>query len=160
MGVDFKMLAGRLFDEKEPSIRSALALALGEYPYDVRVNEIGTLVADRLIADTASPDSGLHSAVAWLCTTGPPRMRGAGRIARGKAPEPKQSWFVNKEGQTFAILRDPGVFLMGSPEEETRWAGGNEQQHHRRIPRSFAIGTREVTVAEFLKFLAIRPRRT
>jgi len=154
-GVDFKVLAGHLFDEKEPSIRAALVLALGEYPY-VLLDNINSLVADRLIAEYADDsDPGLHSAIAWLLPRlGRLECQALDESLAGKTPDPKQSWFVNKEGQTFAILKDPGVFVMGSPDEEKLLGKtSKEQQHHRRIPRSFAISTREVTVAEFTKFL-------
>jgi formylglycine-generating enzyme required for sulfatase activity len=156
LGVDYKLLAGRLFAEKDPSIRAAIVLGLGEYPYNSRVTEINALVADRLLAEYArDPDPGLHSAIAWVLT-------GMGRLEQqeideqlaGKAPGPNQLWFVNKQGQTFVILKNPGVFLMGSPDEETSMGKtSKEQQHHRRIPRSFAISTREVTVAEYFRFL-------
>ena len=156
LGFDFKILAARLFDETDPSIRTALVLSLGEFPYDLRVDEINRLLAERLLKEYArDPDAGFHSAVAWL-------LRNLGSLdgeavddsLAGKTPDPKQSWLVNKEGQTFVILKDPGVFVMGSPADEP-WLGKRtkEQQHHRRIPRSFAISTREVTVAEFTKFL-------
>jgi formylglycine-generating enzyme required for sulfatase activity len=64
-----------------------------------------------------------------------------------------QNWFVNGEGQTYVVVRRPGEFVMGSPDTEPDRVGVNEPAHQKRIPRSFAISTREVTNAEFLRFL-------
>ncbi len=71
----------------------------------------------------------------------------APRVAVGK------DWFVNGEGQTFAVVRGPVEFAMGSPlSEPNRSAGGDEHRHPKRVPRAFAIATREVTVEQFLRF--------
>jgi formylglycine-generating enzyme required for sulfatase activity len=45
------------------------------------------------------------------------------------------------------------VFQMGSPESEPKRNKLNEATYLCRIPRSFALGTKEVTVAEFRRFL-------
>ncbi len=70
----------------------------------------------------------------------------AARVAVGK------DWFVNGEGQTYAVVRGPVEFTLGSPESEPGRIAVNEPAHQKRIGRSFAIGTKEVTVAEFLRF--------
>lgn len=66
------------------------------------------------------------------------------------------------EGVALAVIRGPVEFQMGSPETE---AGRNpapdspdETQHTARIPRSFAIATHEVTVAQFRRFLDAHPQ--
>ena len=124
LGVDFKLLAGRLFEEKEPSIRAAIVLALGEYPYELG-SVTSTVLSPRSFGEYArDPDPGFHSAVAWLlpnllCFDG----QAVDESLAGKTPDPQKSWFVNKEDQSFVILKDPGVFLMGSPEEENEFGG-------------------------------------
>ena len=75
----------------------------------------------------------------------------APRVAVGK------DWFVNGEGQTYAVVRGPVEFTLGSPESEPGRVAVNEPAHRKRIGRSFAIGTKEVTVAEFLRF---RPKHS
>jgi formylglycine-generating enzyme required for sulfatase activity len=45
---------------------------------------------------------------------------------------------------------------MGSPTDETG-RGSEEVLHHRRIPRSFALATKEVTVRQFREFLKANP---
>ncbi len=156
LGVDFKLLASHLFEEQEPSIRAAIVLALGEFPYELRTGEMNrTLTAKLLDAYAHDPEPGFHSALAWLL----PNLLCFDGVAvdeslAGKPPGPRQAWYVNKQGQTFVIVKNPGVFVMGSPDEENELGRNpNERQHHRRIPRSFAIGTREVTVADYLRFL-------
>jgi formylglycine-generating enzyme required for sulfatase activity len=59
------------------------------------------------------------------------------------------------------VIRGPVEFRMGSPESEV---GRNpapdspdEAQHTARIPRSYAISTHEVTVAQFRHFLDAHP---
>src|SRR5262249_33992463 len=65
-------------------------------------------------------------------------------------------WFVNAEGQTFSVVPGPVEFLMGSPRTDAEREGGGagrlETLHKRRIGRTFAIATREVTLAQFLRF--------
>jgi formylglycine-generating enzyme required for sulfatase activity len=56
---------------------------------------------------------------------------------------------VNGRGQTFAAIPGPVEFTMGSPESEPgRQEGRYEDQHRRHIGRHFAIGLREVSVAD------------
>jgi formylglycine-generating enzyme required for sulfatase activity/tRNA A-37 threonylcarbamoyl transferase component Bud32 len=66
-----------------------------------------------------------------------------------------RDWFVNGEGQTYAVVRGPVEFTLGSPGTEPGRIAVNEPAHRKRIGRSFAIATKEVTVEQFLQF---RPR--
>ena len=60
-------------------------------------------------------------------------------------------WYVTGTGQTYFVSR-PVEFTFGSPVTEPgRFP--EEVPHRRRIERSFAVATREVTVAEFLRVL-------
>jgi formylglycine-generating enzyme required for sulfatase activity len=70
----------------------------------------------------------------------------APRVAGGK------DWFVNGEGQTYAVVRGPVEFAMGSPATEPDRVAVSEPQHQKRIGRTFAVATKEVTVEEFLRF--------
>jgi formylglycine-generating enzyme required for sulfatase activity len=64
---------------------------------------------------------------------------------------------VNSQGQTFAIIRDPAPFRMGSTAQSDPEREPDEQPHRRRIGRSYAIATREVTLAEYARFLDAKP---
>jgi formylglycine-generating enzyme required for sulfatase activity len=67
-------------------------------------------------------------------------------------PASDRRWYVNSQGMTMAVIEDRPVFLMGSPETEP-WREGHERQHLRKIGRTFAIATTEVTAAQFQRFL-------
>ena len=63
-----------------------------------------------------------------------------------------RDWYVNGEGQTYAVVRGPVEFTLGSPGTEPGRIPVNEPAHRKRIGRSFAIATKEVTVEQFLRF--------
>src|SRR5262245_30338333 len=54
------------------------------------------------------------------------------------------------------IVIPAGEFLMGSPLNE-RGRSDEEVQHRVRIPRTYAVGTTEVTREQFGRFLAADP---
>src|SRR5208282_3321070 len=63
----------------------------------------------------------------------------------------KRQWYVNTEGQTFAILRADQPYRMGSPEGEPD-RGDNEVPHQESIGRTFAIASKVVTKVQFARF--------
>jgi serine/threonine protein kinase/formylglycine-generating enzyme required for sulfatase activity len=63
----------------------------------------------------------------------------------------KPRWYVNGQGQTFAVIPAPGEFEIGSPGDEQGRFGG-EDRRLVRIDYPFAVATKPVTVAEFKKF--------
>ena len=63
-----------------------------------------------------------------------------------------KDWYVNGEGQTFAVVRKPVEFTLGSPLSEPGRVDVNEPPHRKRILRTFAMATTEVTVEQFLRF--------
>jgi formylglycine-generating enzyme required for sulfatase activity len=66
--------------------------------------------------------------------------------------EEGKGWYVNGEGQTFAVVRGPVEFTLGSPPSEPGRYEAGETPHRKRISRTFAIGAKEVTVEQFLRF--------
>jgi formylglycine-generating enzyme required for sulfatase activity len=156
LGVDPRTLIERLEPEPEASVRSAVVLALDAYPPEVLTGDERRALAARLLdAYGRDPDPGFHAAVGWLLD----RWGYAADLDRldrslAGAPAGARGWYVAPGGQTFVVIRDPADFTMGSPEDEQE-LGRNpvERQHRRRIPRSFALAAREVTVAEFREFL-------
>ncbi len=65
-------------------------------------------------------------------------------------------WFVNSQGQTFAVIEGPVEFDMGSPPTEPdRYS--DETLHRVQIPRRFAIAAKEVTVEQYQKFVKETP---
>jgi formylglycine-generating enzyme required for sulfatase activity len=104
------------------------------------------------------PDPGLHSAVDWLL-----RRWGKGEILdetdrelAAKGPDPGRRWYVNRQGQTFAVLATPGEVRIGTPRREPIREWGEYQQFV-HIPRAFAIATKEVTYRQFDRFQAAKP---
>ena len=67
----------------------------------------------------------------------------------------ERRWFVNGQGQTFAVIEGPVEFRMGSPPTETERIAANEPPRRMRIPRRFAIAAKEVTVEQFQRFLKL-----
>jgi formylglycine-generating enzyme required for sulfatase activity len=163
LGVNPAILAQRLRGNEETvcSIRQGLLLALGEYSPDQRANVVrGSLVDWIVAAYRDDPDPGVHAAAEWLLR----RWNLAGRLTkidkelakadrvRGPGKLDKPSWYVNGQGQTFAVIPAPGKFTIGSPRDEP----GREEGEDRRdvqIDYAFAVATKLVTVAEFKKCL-------
>lgn len=73
------------------------------------------------------------------------------RELSGKS-SPERRWFINFEGHTMVVLHPAGSFQMGSPPNEPRRDVG-ESVHIVRIPRDFAISNKEVSVAQFQRYL-------
>ncbi len=65
----------------------------------------------------------------------------------------ERRWFVNGQGQTFAVIDGPVEFRMGSPSTETERIPEIEPPRRIRIPRRYAIAAKEVTVEQFQRFL-------
>src|SRR5207302_459065 len=92
----------------------------------------------------ADPDPGIHSAVDWL-------LRRWGQEAALKQidqemadqPPNQRRWYVTKQHHTLAVFK---------PDKED-----DEKLHHGRIPRSFTLATKEVTVRQFEEFLQANP---
>ena len=111
-----------------------------------------------LAAYRSDPDPGIHGAIDWLLR----RRWGLAKeldainkeLASPKLPTDRD-WYVNGQGQTYSIVRGPVEFLMGSTIESDGEADhhAEESQHRREIPRSYAIAAREVTVADYVRFL-------
>jgi formylglycine-generating enzyme required for sulfatase activity len=71
-------------------------------------------------------------------------------------PAAGPGWYVNSQGQTLAILPGPLDFLMGAPGRE-RGRTQPETLHRQHINRTFAIGTKDVTIAQYQQFATDHP---
>jgi formylglycine-generating enzyme required for sulfatase activity len=169
-GVPADLIVRRLHAEDDVSARRALILALGEFDGEALPPALRTPLASRLLALYGKdPDPGVHSAIDWLLRHGKQGLAdrrlawnegdALGAIDRQlTGPPAERTWFVTTEGQTLAMIEGPVEFAMGSPPYETyRPKGPEEAQHRVRIPRSFAVATKEVTVAQFQRFLDAHP---
>jgi formylglycine-generating enzyme required for sulfatase activity/tRNA A-37 threonylcarbamoyl transferase component Bud32 len=159
LGVEPAALLRRFDHEPDASARRALLLALGEFPPGKLPAAEQQALADRLLEDyRTDPDPGTHSAIDWLLRQRWGRSADLERLDCRLAGETAvgRRWFVNCQGQTYAVVKGPVDFDMGSPESEPGRDAG-EVRHHKRIPHSFALATRAVTVADFQRFLAEHP---
>ena len=68
----------------------------------------------------------------------------------------ERRWYVNGQGQTFAVIDGPVEFHMGSPPGEAD-RNNDETLHRRIIPRRFAIAVKEVTVEQYQEFVKENP---
>jgi formylglycine-generating enzyme required for sulfatase activity len=162
-GVTAREVAARLSVETDATARRALILALGEYPPASVPDDVRTIVTARLHASYASDaDPGTHAAIDWLLRTKWSLARQLDPLDqswRGKPVAAGRNWFVNTEGVTMAVisLAKPLEFERGSPDDEDG-RDSDERIQAVRLDRSFAVATREVTVAQFERFLASGPQ--
>jgi formylglycine-generating enzyme required for sulfatase activity len=144
-----------LFDP-ETSTRRALILALGTYgSAGLSPGEREPLITRLLDLYRNDPDAGIHGAAEWTLR----KWGEAEKLNVIDANLPNlnnranRRWFVNGQGQTFALIEGPVEFRMGSPPTETERIAGNEPLRQVVIPRRFAVATKEVSVAQFQRFL-------
>jgi len=156
LGIDPRILIRRFQKEKEPWVRRGLLLSLGEY--DEAAALVPGLKETLLTIYHKEPDPGMHSAVDWLlrqrwgCGE---ELRASDKILAG-GPIPDRNWFVNSQGQTFAVFRGPVSVRLGSAETELD-RNVNELAHSRRIVRTFSLATKKVTVSQFQRFVKEHP---
>lgn len=180
VGAEATSLVRQYATHPDVSAKRAVLLALGDYtpdgvPDGVRRPFIETLLAEYV----GHPDPGIHSAIGWLLrekwgeaaavsaidtrlrTTAERRAEAAREALRsesqmpvGGSPPcpPGQGWFVNAEGQTYAVVRGPQLLRLGSPVYEPDRLPLREPPRGVRLDHSFAVATREVTRSEFLRF--------
>jgi hypothetical protein len=153
---DVQALLGRLAEEREVSRRRALVLSLGAYPVEALPAEERAAWLTRLRQwYREEADAGLHGAAEWLLRRwgdGAEVARIEKELAGGRPREPSGAWHVNGQGQTLVVVPARAEFRMGSPGAEAGRFAGSESLHRVRIPRSFAIATKEVTVEQFLRY--------
>jgi formylglycine-generating enzyme required for sulfatase activity len=144
---------------KETSMRRALILALGTYKAEgLSPGEREPLIAKLLDLYQNDPDAGIHGATEWTLRQWAQQTR----LLEVDAKLPKfqdrgnRRWYVNGQGQTFALVERPVEFLMGSPLSEPD-RSIHETPHRRFIRRPFAIAAKEVTVAQYQRFAKYNP---
>ena len=148
-----------LFDP-ETSMRRALILAMGTYGIDkLSPSEREPLVGKLLNLYRNDPDSGIHGAAAWT-------LRQWGQQEKLKEQDAQlmmikdwgvRRWYVNRQGQTFAVIDGQVEFRMGSPPTEPNRDSNTETPRRMVIPRRFAIAAKEVTVEQWQRFERTNP---
>jgi formylglycine-generating enzyme required for sulfatase activity len=145
----------------ETSQRRALILALGTYATEgLSPGEREPLAVRLLAVYRDDPDPGVHGAAAWtLRQWGLKQKVDALDAELGKLKDPGgRCWYVNGQGQTFAVIAGPVEYRMGAPADEPERSPTNEQPPRQMvIPRRFAIAATEVTIPQWQKFLQTNP---
>ena len=111
----------------ETSLRRALILALGTYGTEgLSPGEREPLIGKLLDLYRNDPDAGIHGAAEWTLR----QWKQQEKLKELDAELMKvkdwgdRRWFVNSQGQTFAVIEGPVEFRMGSPPTEPdRYAG-------------------------------------
>lgn len=152
-GADVELLLGRLALETDVSARRALILSLGELTEKLLPAQRQRLLALLLGWRQSDPDAGIHSASEWVLGQKfhyEPTAKVLPAMPTS-LPVAGAGWCVNQYGHALAVIRGPVEFRMGSVEgERNRYA--TERPQLVRIPRSFALATKETTVQQFLAF--------
>jgi eukaryotic-like serine/threonine-protein kinase len=175
LGADAPAIIQHLNEEPDVSVRRALLLSLGEYGEKEFSSEARKGVLPKLQdMYRTMTDPGLHAAAewllrqwhqeAWLKNVNDGWAKGSDQrekrlesiqqlVTRDKEKAPPQ-WYVNGQGQTMVVIPGPVEFVMGSPTTEAGRNDNNENQHKKRIGRTFAIAAKSVTLEQFRKFEA------
>ena len=108
------------------------------------------------------PDSGIHGAAAWTLRQWKQqeRLKAVDADLAKLKDRGDHRWYVNGQGQTYAVIEGPVEFRMGSPITEPDRITENEIPHTLIIPRQFAIASWEVTVEQYQLFLKKKPEIT
>ena len=149
-----------LFDQ-EISKRRALILALGTYDAEqLAVDERNRLTSALLDLYRNDPDAGIHSAAEWTLRrwqVQKGKLQAVDMELQQLKEQGQRRWWVNTQGQTFALVNGPVVFQMGAPKTDPERTPGDEPPCQMEIPRRFCISTKEVTVEQFRRFLRDNP---
>ena len=161
-GVESLTIAAHLRDEPDASVRRALDTKPWRVPAGKSPgcrSRIINYVSRGLVSRRPRPGGSRSCRVAPAQPLGPRRGDRRHRpLARFRAVPASRGWFLDGNGRSFAIVRGPVTFTMGSTSKnEPERFKAEEVSHLRRIPRSFAIASREVTVGEYGAFLESKP---
>jgi serine/threonine protein kinase/formylglycine-generating enzyme required for sulfatase activity len=145
-GVDPKVLLVRLDEEKEVSVRRAILLSLGEFGLDrLSLAERRSHLRRLLDLYQDDPDPGIHGAAEWLLRkwNASDELNKIEKGLQNGKVEGNGQWYINRQGQTMVIVTRPDEF----------WMGEGKEKHRRRIGRSFAIASKQVTRKQFRAIL-------
>ena len=141
--------------EIDPIERQAILLAFAEMHHVALGEGIKTAVVARsrdLYREDADP--GVHSAAELLLSRwcGPETLARVQTELESSAPSNAGlRWTIGPNEHTFAILEGPLEFQMGAPAGKGEFYG-SPVLHYRKIDRSIAVATKEVSLKQFQRF--------
>jgi len=143
------------------SMRRALIQALGTYDRErLSPGQREPLIAKLIDLYGNDPDCGVHGAAEWT-------LRKWGQQEKLKEVDARlamvkdwgeRRWFVNSQGQTFAVIEGPVEFRMGSPPSDPEFNEHTEPYRRTLISRRFAIAVKEVTKEQWQRFKRTNPQ--
>jgi formylglycine-generating enzyme required for sulfatase activity len=170
-GTPARSIAHRLSIARDAGERAALIRSLGEFPESqLSQSDRMTIVAILLQLYPNDPDAEVHSSIGWLLGSREPdsahhrlswKQMSAIEALDSALPRVRRhsgDWSEIVMGHTMISIRPTAPFTMGAPLTEAR-SDPNELPHKVRIPRAFAIASKEVSVAQFQHFLSETGRR-
>jgi hypothetical protein len=157
-GIDPMELVGRLGRERDPAIRQALVLSLGEFENDLLPPGRRGLLAPtlrELYRDDSDP--GVHSALEWLLRrwslTAELEAVERRNLERGTTAQEGRAWYVTPEGHTMVVIDCRRPYAPGRPPHPAAPTPAT----FRGVDRTIAVASKEVTVAQFLRFRPDHP---
>jgi len=146
----------RYATDADADAKSALIRTLG----GMNRNDLDPSVQDHGVALFAEafaehPDSGVHSAAQWALKKWgeSERLSEMTEHLATLGHSGSRNWYVTTEHQTLGVFEGPITVKVGTPLHENGRDASDEKQLVRKIPRSFALLTTEVTLGQFLEFL-------
>jgi hypothetical protein len=133
----------------------ALILTLGTYgTEELFPGEREPLTGKLLDLYRNDPDSGVHGAAGWTLRKWgqQEKLNELDAELMKQKDRGERRWFINGQGQTFAVIEGPVEFRMGSPPTEPNRNATTETPRRLVIPRRFAIAAKEVTIEQWQKF--------
>ena len=154
--IPISVLQDRLNIETDHGVRIAIILAMGEYNPDT----LATTLRDSVIAQLTKlfnddPFVGIHSACQWTLKQW--NVKAESNVVAFRQMVKERNWYVDSQGHTLALFRNPAPFKMGTRKPSTSMSPGDETWHTRNINRNFALATKEVTWSQFAKFRPEKP---
>jgi serine/threonine protein kinase/formylglycine-generating enzyme required for sulfatase activity len=153
LGVGAAPVINSMKNVKDPEILAGLIVSLGDF--DTKVFDFNTKWKDELLSMYAeNPNSGVHGALDWLLRKKLGLSQECDRVEQALQGKPfaGREWHINTLGQTMVAIKGPVKYRKGSLLEEPN-RSASERFHDVIIPRSFAIGMKEVTSEQFLKLV-------
>ena len=148
-------LVDRLKSESDVSVRTALLLSLTGFDFaDIPLSTRDVAVAVLHSLFLCDSDSGVHSAADLLLRRWgfDDSLSDLNTDVAGKRSTVNR-WMVDRHGHTLAVIQGPVEFNMGSLPHTIDRNNQKEMRHRKRISRTFAVATREVTVEQYLRFI-------
>jgi serine/threonine protein kinase/formylglycine-generating enzyme required for sulfatase activity len=152
-------LITRATEPIDPSVRRALLLGAGEMVGDPLSKDAVGGIQRRSLSETLlnqltdlyqnDPDPGIHGAAEWALR----RYQSEADWKRSEmqlkniAPVSDRQWYMTREGHTLVVIPGPVRYRMGE----------EGSQHEELIRRSFSIASKEITIAQFQRFLSANP---